>query len=62
MVITVHDELIIEVPDEHIKEGAELLVNTMKRVGQGLVGLPMSVDAEICSEWFGENLASQYGL
>lgn len=62
MVITVHDELIIEVPDAHIKEGAELLVNTMKRIGQGLVGLPMSVDFECTDVWYGENLASEYGL
>lgn len=33
MIITVHDELIMEVPEDHIKEGAELLVGTMKRVG-----------------------------
>ena len=60
MLITVHDELLIEVPDEHIKEGAELLTETMKRVGQGLINLPMSVDAEISTEWYGENLNSDY--
>lgn len=39
MIITVHDELIMEVPEDHIKEGAELLVGTMKRVGHRLVHL-----------------------
>ena len=27
----------MEVPEEHIKEGAELLVGTMKRVGHSLI-------------------------
>lgn len=62
MIITVHDELIMEVPEEHIKEGAELLVGTMKRVGHSLIDLPMSVDAEVNDYWYGENLAEKYGL
>lgn len=62
MIITVHDELIMEVPEDHIKEGAELLVGTMKRVGHSLIDLPMSVDAEVNDYWYGENLAEKYGL
>lgn len=62
MIITVHDELIMEVPEEHIKAGAELLVDTMKSVGMSLVDLPMSVDAEVNECWYGENLAENYGL
>lgn len=60
MVITVHDELIMEVPEDHIKKGADLLVNTMKRVGHSLIDLPMSVDAEVNDYWYGENLADDY--
>ena len=60
MIITVHDELIMEVPEEHIKEGADLLVDTMKKVGQGITGLPMSVDAEVNEVWYGENFADEY--
>ena len=62
MIITVHDELIMEVPEDHIKEGAELLVGTMKRVGHSLIDLPMSVDAEVNYYWYGENLAEKYGV
>lgn len=62
MIITVHDELIMEVPEDHIKEGAELLVGTMKRVGHSLIDLPMSVDAEVNDYWYGENLSEKYGL
>lgn len=60
MIITVHDELIMEVPEDHIKEGADLLVSTMKTVGHSLIDLPMSVDAEVNDYWYGENLADQY--
>lgn len=62
MIITVHDELIMEVPEDHIREGAELLVGTMKRVGHSLIDLPMSVDAEVNDYWYGENLAEKYGV
>lgn len=62
MIITVHDELIMEVPEENVKAGAELLVETMKRVGHSLIDLPMSVDAEVSEYWYGENLAERYGL
>lgn len=62
MIIMVHDELIMEVPEDHIKEGAELLVGTMKRVGHSLIDLPMSVDAEVNDYWYGENLAEKYGV
>lgn len=62
MIITVHDELIMEVPEDHIKEGAELLVGTMKRVGHSLIDLPISVDAEVNDYWYGENLAEKYGV
>jgi DNA polymerase I-like protein with 3'-5' exonuclease and polymerase domains len=60
MLLTVHDELIMEVPEENVKAGAELLVETMKRVGQELINLPMSVDAEVNEYWYGENLADKY--
>lgn len=62
MIITVHDELICEVPEENVKEGALLLENTMKKVGHSITGLPMSVDAEVNDYWYGENLAKEYGL
>ena len=60
MILTVHDELIMEVPENKIKEGADLLVDTMKRVGHSLINLPMSVDAEVNDYWYGENLADKY--
>lgn len=62
MIITVHDELICEVPEQNVKAGAELLVDTMKKVGMSLIDLPMSVDAEVNDYWYGENLAERYGL
>lgn len=60
MIITVHDELICEVPEANVKEGALLLENTMKRVGHEIIDLPMKVDAEVNEYWYGENLAKKY--
>lgn len=60
MIITVHDELIMEVPEENIKEGAELLVSIMKKVGHRLIDMPMSVDAEVTDYWYGENVVDDY--
>lgn len=62
MIITVHDELICEVPEANVKAGAELLTSTMREVGMSLVTLPMSVDAEVNEYWYGENLAHNYGI
>ena len=60
MIITVHDELLVECPNDKIKEGVELLVGTMKRVGEEIIGLPMKVDAEVSDIWTGENVIDQY--
>jgi DNA polymerase I-like protein with 3'-5' exonuclease and polymerase domains len=60
MIITVHDELIMEVPEANVRAGAELLTETMKRVGHSLINLPMSVDAEISDVWYGESLNMDY--
>lgn len=60
MLITVHDELIMEVPEDKIREGAELLTDTMKKVGHSIISLPMSVDAEVNDYWYGENLADEF--
>jgi DNA polymerase I-like protein with 3'-5' exonuclease and polymerase domains len=62
MLITVHDELICEVPEANIKAGAELMVGTMRKVGMSLVDLPMSVDAEVTDYWYGEDKAKEYGV
>lgn len=62
MLITVHDELICEVPEENIKAGADLMVGTMRKVGMDLVDLPMSVDAEVTEYWYGEDKAKEYGI
>ena len=62
MIITVHDELIAEIPDEHIKEGAEFMKEIMQKVGQEFTGLPMKLDFEVTSCWYGEDLSEVYGL
>lgn len=56
IVMTIHDELICEVPKEHVKEGAKLIGDLMKEVGEKALGLPMKCDMEITEYWYGEGI------
>lgn len=56
ILMTIHDELICEVPKEHVKEGAELISTLMKEVGEKALGLPMKCDMEVSNYWYGENV------
>ena len=56
ILMTIHDELICEVPKEHVKEGAELISTLMKEVGEKALGLPMKCDMEVSNYWYGESV------
>lgn len=60
LLITVHDELIAEIPDRYVKEGMELMRDKMQEVGEMFTGLPMKTDFEVTSYWYGENLIDNY--
>ena len=62
MIITVHDELIAEIPEAYVKEGLELMREKMQAVGEHFTGLPMKTDFEVMDYWYGENLAESYGV
>jgi len=53
MLLTVHDELICEAPEEHAKRVGEILTDCMKKVGEELLKLPMKCDVEITKVWYG---------
>lgn len=55
--ITVHDELIIEVDRQYALEAGELMSTIMKRVGERLTGLVMKCDVEISEIWTGEDIS-----
>lgn len=54
--ITVHDELIIEVDRQHAIEAGELLSDIMKKVGEDATGLCMKCDVEISDIWTGDDI------
>lgn len=54
MVLTIHDELILEAPEEYKEEVGEILAEEMKSVGYNLLGIPMKCDVEYMKVWGGE--------
>ena len=54
MVGVVHDEIIIEAPENECKEAQEILVNSMKRGGEVfLKKIPLEVEVRIADSWAG---------
>ena len=49
LLIQVHDELLIECPDEEVDETADLLVNAMETAVD--IGIPLSVELKIGKNW-----------
>lgn len=56
MLMTIHDELICEVPLENVKEGKELIESVMRQTGYDFLKLPMKVDCEVTKYWYGQNI------
>ena len=50
LVLQVHDELVIEVPDAVAKQGRSLLVDTME--GAMDLSVPLVVDASVSKDWY----------
>lgn len=56
MLLTIHDEVIAEIPKENAKEGAKLMESLMKEVGYQTLGVPMSVDITASDVWYGDEI------
>lgn len=57
--ITVHDELIIEVDRQYALEAGNLMSDLMKEVGERLTGLVMKCDVEISDIWTGDDITDE---
>lgn len=57
ILLTVHDEIIGECPEENAKEVAKLLSEDMINSAKEKVSVPMKCDAEITRAWYGEPIA-----
>lgn len=58
LLMTVHDELICEVPKCYAKESANRIRDLMLQAGQAVLDIPMKVDLEIMERWYGEDLSN----
>lgn len=56
MLIPVHDEIIAECPRENLKECAELLASTMSHAAEEILEMPIKVDVECTTAWYGEKV------
>lgn len=54
ILIPVHDELIVECPEEHAKACAERVSKLMVAAAKEKVSVPMKCDAEITYAWYGD--------
>lgn len=57
MLLTVHDEVIGEVPRENAKKAGKILEDIMISVTEGTVAVPMRVDVEYTERWFGDDIS-----
>jgi DNA polymerase I-like protein with 3'-5' exonuclease and polymerase domains/septum formation inhibitor MinC len=56
LLMQVHDEIVIEVPEAQAERAGQLLVQTMLEAGQHFLGeMPVEVEAVICEDWSGKN-------
>lgn len=60
LLMTIHDEVIIELPEENVKEVRDIVVKIMKETGTEITGMPMKVDTELTKFWYGEDLSNEY--
>ena len=56
MLIPVHDEIIAECPEEHLKECAELLAQTMSDAAARILDMPINCDVACSYQWYGEEV------
>jgi DNA polymerase I-like protein with 3'-5' exonuclease and polymerase domains len=56
LLMQVHDEIVIEVPEAQAERAGWLLVQAMREAGQHfLKEIPVEIEASICEDWSGKN-------
>lgn len=56
LLIPVHDELIAECPEEHMKECSERFAELMSKAAGSKLEIPIKCDVEITKQWYGERI------
>jgi len=60
MLITVHDEIISEVPKEYIKQAVPIILVCMREAAEETIDIPVKMDVEITDRWYGELFNDEY--
>lgn len=60
ILITIHDEILGECPEENAKECAELLSKTMCDSAEEILDMPMNCDVEVTKVWYGKEYEFVY--
>ena len=58
MLITVHDEILGECPEENAEKAAERLAEVMKSTSKPYMAVPMEVDTYVVSHWYEDEYAA----
>jgi DNA polymerase-1 len=56
ILMTIHDEVVVEVPEKHSEEGLELVKRSMEEAlnpftGEPFLRVPIVADAKLVSKW-----------
>lgn len=54
LLIPVHDEVIVECPEENMAEVKELLSETMSKAAERILKMPIKCDVDVTKQWYGE--------
>ncbi len=54
LLLTIHDELMAEVPEQNVERACERMTELMVKAGAERITVPMKVDMEITDNWYGK--------
>lgn len=56
LLVPIHDEVLIECPEENAKECAKLLAETMSKAAADILNMPINCDVSITKCWYGDEI------
>lgn len=56
LLVPIHDEVLVECPEENAKECAKLLADIMSKAAEDILRMPISTDVEVSRCWYGESV------
>lgn len=59
IILTVHDEVLMEGPEEHALEAAEIMSKVMIEAPSDEITVPMKCDSEIVRFWYGDDITNE---